>query len=313
MLKRVVTGAVIFVLMCVGIVFQGWVLRLMLLAAALTSMNEMYRAMKKSGARPVEWAGYFSCALAAFLQAASAEFARAQASAESASGSWAAALNRVLPLEGVNAPAAALAAGLLLGLTAVVLRGKVDYDSLTATVVPMAYPGFLFSLMFSLQDFAPAALATAALMLSFFLASVNDVFALFSGMAFGRHRLSPEISPKKTIEGSVGGLIASVAFAALIAVVVDRLQGSMPFALPCGFGAAGAEKVSFPPMAFAALGLVAGVFSQAGDLTASLVKRRFGVKDYGPIFPGHGGMMDRFDGILFCAAAVWMFFHLFRF
>ena len=100
MLKRVVTGAVIFVLMCVGIVFQGWVLRLMLLAAALTSMNEMYRAMKKSGARPVEWAGYFSCALAAFLQAASAEFARAQASAESASGSWAAALNRVLPLEG---------------------------------------------------------------------------------------------------------------------------------------------------------------------------------------------------------------------
>ena len=84
-------------------------------------------------------------------------------------------------------------------------------------------------------------------------------------------------------------------------------------ALPCGFGAAGAEKVSFPPMAFAALGLVAGVFSQAGDLTASLVKRRFGVKDYGTIFPGHGGMMDRFDGILFCAAAVWMFFHLFRF
>ena len=199
---------------------------------------------------------------------------------------------------------------LLLGLTAVVLRGKVDYDSLTATVVPMAYPGFLFSLMFSLQDFAPAALATAALMLSFFLASVNDVFALFSGMAFGRHRLSPEISPKKTIEGSVGGLIASVAFAALIAVAVDRLQGSMPFALPCGFGAA---EVSFPPMAFAALGLVAGVFSQAGDLTASLVKRRFGVKDYGTIFPGHGGMMDRFDGILFCAAAVWMFFHLFRF
>ena len=111
----------------------------------------------------------------------------------------------------------------------------------------------------------------------------------------------------------MGGLIASVAFAALIAVVVDRLQGSMPFALPCGFGAAGAEEVNFPPMAFAALGLVAGVFSQAGDLTASLVKRRFGVKDYGTIFPGHGGMMDRFDGILFCAAAVWMFFHLFRF
>ena len=138
MLKRVVTGAVIFVLMCVGIVFQGWVLRLMLRAAARTRMHEMYRAMKKSGARPVEWAGYFSCALAAFLQAASAEFARAQASAESASGSWAAALNRVLPLEGVNAPAAALAAGLLLGLTAVVLRGKVDYDSLTATVVRLS-------------------------------------------------------------------------------------------------------------------------------------------------------------------------------
>ena len=138
MLKRVVTGAVIFVLMCVGIVLQGWVLRLMLLAAALTSMNEMYRAMKKSGARPVEWAGYFSCALAAFLQAASAEFARAQASAESASGSWAAALNRVLPLEGVNAPAAALAAGLLLGLTAVVLTSSGEVKAIVLLLAVLA-------------------------------------------------------------------------------------------------------------------------------------------------------------------------------
>lgn len=300
MLKRVITGAGIFVLMCVGIICQGWVLRLMLLAAMLTSMFEMYRALRAKGARPGAWTGYVYCVLAVGLQALRAAY-------DAGLNAWPVTLaGRILALDTLSAPTTALVIGLLMGLSAIVARGKVAYDDLSATVLPMLYPGLLFSLIATLQDLPSPALATAALMLSFFLASVNDVFALFTGMALGRRKLSPEISPKKTVEGSIGGLAASVLFSVLIAWVMN--EGFL-----CGLGGVFAQKTSFPLTAFAALGLIAGALSQIGDLTASMVKRYCGVKDFGTIFPGHGGMMDRFDGILFGAAVVWVFFHLARF
>lgn len=307
--KRIVTGAGVFVLMCVGVVFQGWVLRLMLLAAMLTAMNEMYRALKQTGAKPAAWAGYVYGVLASGLQALAAEAPKAAAAltmdANSARGAWLVQLAGAM--ENVDPATVSLTVGVLLGLTAIVLRGKVAYEDMTATVIPMIYPGFLFSLLMTLQDL-PAQAATAALMLAFFLASVNDVFALFVGVKFGRHRLSPEISPKKSIEGSIGGLAASVLFAVVIGWAMNALQ-TTSFALPL-FAEASAQTVSFSLPALAVLGLAAGVFSQAGDLTASLIKRHCGVKDYGTIFPGHGGMMDRMDGVLFCTAVVWLFFHL---
>lgn len=306
MVKRIVTGAGVFVLMCVGIVFQGWVLRLMLLAAMLTAMNEMYRALRHTGAKPAAWAGYVYGVLAAGLQALSAQAAALAMDANSARGAWLVWLAGAM--EGVDPAASTLTVGVLLGLTAIVARGKVAYEDMTATVIPMIYPGFLFSLLMTLQDLPTQVAATTALMLAFFLASVNDVFALFVGVKFGKHRLSPEISPKKSIEGSIGGLAASVLFAVLIGAAMNALQ-TTSFALPL-FAEPSAQATRFSLPALAVLGLVAGVFSQAGDLTASLVKRHCGVKDYGTIFPGHGGMMDRMDGVLFCTAVVWLFFHL---
>lgn len=311
MVKRVVTGAGIFVLMCIGIVFQGWVLRLMLLAAMLTAVNEMYRALRHTGAKPAAWTGYVYCVLAVGLQALSGAAQRDYSmAADSARGAGLVWLSRFVAAESFDPATVSLAVGLLLGLTVIVIRGKVAFDDLVATVLPMLYPGFLFSLLLTLQDLPNPALATAALMLSFFLASVNDVFALFVGVKFGRRRLSPQISPKKSVEGSVGGLAASVLFAVLIAWAMNALQGTS-FVLP--LFAEASERVMFPIPAFAALGLVAGALSQVGDLVASLVKRHCGIKDYGTMFPGHGGMMDRMDGVLFCTAACWLFFHLFAF
>ena len=290
MLKRVITGAVFTAIILGGIYLRGWALRALMLAAMLIGMFEVYRAIKKTGAKPAEWAGYVYAVLAIALEAL-VQLPNAP--------EW---------LKTMNAPATALVIGLLLGLSAIVLRGRVDFPALSATVLPMAYPGFLFSMLASLQDIPNATMALAALLIAFFLASINDVFALFTGMALGKHKLSPEISPKKTIEGSIGGLIASAVFAMLVAWLLDRAQAA-GVAQALRIGEAEAE---FSIPGFAMMGVFAGAMSQIGDLTASLVKRHCGVKDYGTIFPGHGGIMDRFDGILFCGAVCTVFFQIMR-
>lgn len=291
MLKRVITGAVFTAIILGGIYLRGWALRALMLAAMLIGMFEVYRAIKKTGAKPAEWAGYVYAVLAIALEAL-VQLPNAP--------EW---------LKTMNAPATALVIGLLLGLSAIVLRGRVDFPALSATVLPMAYPGFLFSMLASLQDIPNAAMALAALLIAFFLASINDVFALFTGMALGKHKLSPEISPKKTIEGSIGGLIASAVFAMLVAWLLDWAQAAAGVAQALRIGEAEAE---FSILGFAIMGVFAGAMSQIGDLTASLVKRHCGVKDYGTIFPGHGGIMDRFDGILFCGAVCAVFFQIMR-
>ena len=170
----------------------------------------------------------------------------------------------------------------------------------------MLYPGLFFSLIITLQDLNTRTASTLALILTFFIASVNDTFALFIGLRFGRHKLSPEISPKKSVEGSIAGLISSVLFAMLVPWVTGMIAAKHPQI------AADLAASPLPPLwAFGVLGLIAGGLSQIGDLVASLVKRHCGIKDFGTIFPGHGGMLDRMDGILFCGVACYVFFKIY--
>ena len=113
----------------------------------------------------------------------------------------------------------------------------------------------------------------------------TDVMAYFAGVALGKHKLCPSISPKKTIEGSIGGILGSV--------------------IICGaFGAVFAKEYLIHCLI---LGLLCGVFSQFGDLTASIFKRKMGIKDYGNLIPGHGGILDRFDSVLFTAPLVYYY------
>ena len=286
MVKRVITAAILIIVMSLGIWFQGWPLRLLLLASMLTSLAEMYRAFRRIGYDPVRWAGYVYCVLAVLAQA------------------YYATLTGPL-FSYISPPMFALVLGLLLGMTNIIFKGKVAFDSMMATVFPMLYPGLFFSLVIALQDLNTRLASTLALILTFFIASVNDTFALFIGMRFGKHKLSPEISPKKSIEGAVAGLVSSVCFAMLVPFIAQRL------ALSNAYIAQQLAITPLPPLwAFAVLGLVAGFLSQVGDLVASLVKRHCGIKDFGSIFPGHGGMLDRMDGILFCGVACYVFFRL---
>ena len=286
MIKRVFTAAILIIVMSVGIWLQGWPLRALLLVAMLTSTIEMYRAFRRIGYDPVRWAGYVYCVLAVLAQAFYARLTSPM-------------FNTISP------PTFALVVGLLLAMTVIILKGKVAFDSLNATVFPMLYPGLFFSLIMPLQDLETRLASTLALILTFFIASVNDTFAMVVGLKFGKHRLSPEISPKKSVEGSVAGLVSSVGFAILVPFIVERIAPAYP-----GIQAQLAQRPLPPLWSFGVLGLVAGALSQIGDLVASLVKRHCGIKDFGTIFPGHGGMLDRMDGILFCGVACYVFFRI---
>lgn len=123
-----------------------------------------------------------------------------------------------------------------------------------------------------------------AVILPFVIAWLTDTGAYFIGYFFGKHKLVPKMSPKKTIEGAIGGMV----FAVISTVVFGAL-----------YSGDGATAVYFVKCGI--VGAVGSVISQIGDLAASCIKRDFGKKDYGAILPGHGGLMDRFDSVLFAA------------
>jgi phosphatidate cytidylyltransferase len=134
------------------------------------------------------------------------------------------------------------------------------------------------------RDFPPTG---AWVFLAMALAWGSDTSAYFVGRKFGKTKLAPRISPKKTLEGAAGGLAASV----VLAVITS-------FFLP-----------SLGPVDAIALGILAGSAGQAGDLLMSVLKRSSGVKDTGGILPGHGGILDRADALAFTAPATWAYGH----
>lgn len=121
-------------------------------------------------------------------------------------------------------------------------------------------------------------------------AFMTDTFAYLVGVFFGKHKLNEWLSPKKTIEGCIGGIFGSMGGMALFGFVMERFFGL---------------GVNYPMLVL--LGLVSSIVAQLGDLSASRIKREFKIKDYGQIMPGHGGVMDRFDSVIFVAPLVYIF------
>ncbi len=121
-----------------------------------------------------------------------------------------------------------------------------------------------------------------------FAAWVSDVCAYFTGVTIGKHKIVPHLSPKKTWEGCIGGAIGC---AVVIMIYFDILHAN-------GIISGSVSIVYISVLAFF-LGFIMSVMSQLGDWVASLIKRMTGIKDYGNIFPGHGGMLDRFDSAFF--------------
>ena len=128
----------------------------------------------------------------------------------------------------------------------------------------------------------------------FVTAWLSDTMAYAVGLKFGRNKLIPSISPKKTIEGAIGGLAGSLIFNLIYALIC-----STAFDLNVNY------------FAVVVLAIVAGVVSQFGDLAASSIKREYNLKDYSNLLPGHGGILDRFDSVLFVAPIVYYFVVIF--
>ena len=117
--------------------------------------------------------------------------------------------------------------------------------------------------------------------LVFIAAWTCDVFAYFTGRIFGKHKLAPHLSPKKTVEGSVGGVVFAVIGCVLYGLIIEKVS-----------------TLNASYLTLALIGLILSIVSQIGDLWASLIKREHGIKDYSQMMPGPGGIMDRFDSIL---------------
>lgn len=125
------------------------------------------------------------------------------------------------------------------------------------------------------------------LILSLCGAWFSDTGAYFAGTFWGKHKLCPEISPKKTVEGLIGGIVANAGLFVATVYIYSAI---------CS---ANGEKISFNLFLIIGLGVICAFLGLLGDLSASLLKRQCQIKDYGNIMPGHGGVLDRFDSVLF--------------
>lgn len=121
----------------------------------------------------------------------------------------------------------------------------------------------------------------------------GDSAAYFAGRAFGKHKLAPVVSPKKTVEGAVGGVVGGAVLVLIAAVIMNRTL-----------------DLGMPLWSAVVLGAVGAVLGEIGDLSFSVIKRQTGIKDYGHIFPGHGGVLDRFDSVLFVAPFAELLFRI---
>ncbi len=161
----------------------------------------------------------------------------------------------------------------------------------------LVYPALIMSALFYInkaRDTTTGELTpynTVCLCLAFLISCFTDMFAYFFGVMFGKRKLVSHISPKKTVSGAVGGL-----FGGLVGAFIVYLLFETPFAL---FGGGLAIVSWLKVIVYILMGLFGSIFTQAGDLIASVVKRYCEIKDYSSLLGSHGGVMDRFDGVMF--------------
>lgn len=191
---------------------------------------------------------------------------------------------------------------ILVTITARISDKNGKTEDMLASLLVYAYPILVFAILTSVCTRGDIVTNRIAMFMTFAGALIGDTFAYFFGVLFGKKKLCEHISPKKTVIGSIGGVLGG-ACGGLITFLLQTPIAAM-------WAKETAAAVHFPLWQLLALGLSLGIIGQIGDLFASCVKRWAGVKDYGTIFPGHGGMMDRIDSVLMCALCVLLVLYL---
>lgn len=263
-LSRRILFALVGAPLTVGLIYAGgWVFTAALGALAAIGAWELFRMARAGGAEPLEIPGIALAAIIPLLVHAS--------------------------YLGVFRVSLTAAVTVFLALLASViwLRGTTRRPlvSFSVTVAGIIYPA-LVAYMYPLRhhDYAIGALAgTVLAMLPVAVTWATDTGAYAFGRTLGRHKLIPSVSPGKTVEGAVGGLVVAIAGTWLYVEFLLK-----PFA-----------ELSLAPLGILLFGLAVGIVGQVGDLAESVLKRDAGVKDSSSLLPGHGGILDRFDSLLF--------------
>ena len=177
--------------------------------------------------------------------------------------------------------------GVYLAMFSGILHKKVSGNGALFTVAGLAYPGFLFGV---LMIISVGEIWQQTLLLATAATLVCDSFALFGGMAFGKHKMAPLVSPKKTWEGAICGALSSLVVGVILYFLHVFPELNLPICLITCF--------------------LASTMGQIGDLAESLVKRMIGIKDFSNLIPGHGGMFDRADSLLFAIPTAYIILHI---
>ncbi len=259
MKTRIISALVmlpLLILVCLG----GWPLKIAALLVGLIGLHELYHGFEAEGVKPCAPFGYVATLVLYGLHLLWPD------------AMWPVMLWLVLAVMGCL-------------LTGFDVQRRTTAD-VTATLLGLVYVVF-FSFHIVLIDETPQRIF---IWLTFVTAFGTDIMAYFTGMAIGKHKLCPHLSPKKTVEGAVGGVAGSVLLSLLFGYVLARFDLA-----PAG------QAVVHPYLAYALFGFFGSIAAQLGDLSASALKRKMGIKDYGKLIPGHGGILDRFDSVLFTA------------
>lgn len=266
MTARILTGAALLLLLFLALFFGGWVFSILWIACVCIAMYEVFHALSTAGYRIVAWPTWAALLIAipGFLLL-------------TAVGS----LQLLVVL---------VATTLFLVSALVMFRKEPRLEDLNMSVLPLFTVALPAMSLLGMTRIETIGLQRVLLSLAFFVPVAGDTLAFFIGSKYGKNKLIVPISPKKTVEGAIAGLVGSMLAAVLIYLIGLSFKVVMPI---------------FPH--FLILGLLGGIAGQIGDLYASFIKRHCGIKDFGHIFPGHGGMMDRLDSVLLAGTLVYLY------
>ncbi len=261
MLTRIISSLVCLPIIIFLVVYGGIPLQIGILAASLIGMREFYQAFSPKNTR-IHMIGY---AFAIFYVIFMEEIINAQ--------------NMFNIFVSVFL--------LVLLVYSVIFHNHTNIMEGMTTFFGFFYVCFLLSHIFLIREYT---YGNVFIWLAFISAWGCDTGAYFTGVTVGKHKLIPSLSPKKTIEGSVGGVVTATVLALIYGSVVRHyfVMEDVNIVLLCGM-----------------TGCVGSILSQIGDLAASAMKRYTGIKDFGKLIPGHGGIIDRFDSVLLTAPAVY--------